>query len=73
MWIPAGFAHGFLVLTESADFLYKASNYYEPNSERSIRWNDATIGIEWPELGFPALLSPKDGAAPSLNDAQVFV
>jgi len=72
MWIPAGFAHGFLVLTESADFLYKASNYYEPNSERSIRWNDETIGVEWPDLGFPARLSPKDSAAPSLNDAQVF-
>jgi dTDP-4-dehydrorhamnose 3,5-epimerase len=69
MWIPAGLAHGFLVLSDSADFLYKATAYYAPEAERSLRWNDADIGIEWPALDVPPALSEKDRAAPSLRAA----
>ncbi len=60
-WVPEGFAHGFLVLSESADFLYKATNYYAPEYERCIRWDDPEIGIEWPLTG-EAVLSAKDQA-----------
>ena len=72
-WIPPGFAHGFLVLTESADFLYKATDWYAPEHERGIAWNDPAIGIEWPldAIGQP-LLSDKDRAAPALAQAEVF-
>ncbi|MDR1064406.1 MAG: dTDP-4-dehydrorhamnose 3,5-epimerase [Azoarcus sp.] len=72
-WIPPGFAHGFVVLSESADFLYKATEYYAPEYERSILWNDPAIGIEWPlqELGEP-LLSAKDKAGLLLKDAEVY-
>jgi len=59
MWIPPGFAHGFLVLSESADFLYKTTDYYDPASERTLAWNDPTVGIEWPLRGEPRL-SAKD-------------
>lgn len=61
LWIPAGFAHGFLVLSESADFLYKTTNYYAPALERCIAWNDPDIGIVWPENLSPNL-SMKDQA-----------
>jgi dTDP-4-dehydrorhamnose 3,5-epimerase len=65
MWIPPGFAHGFLVLSESADFLYKVTDYYAPLHERSIAWNDPKIGIEWPLAGLTPLLSSRDlGAKP---------
>ena len=72
-WIPPGFAHGFLVLSESADFLYKASDWYAPEHERGIAWNDPAIGITWPldAIGEP-LLSDKDRAAPALAQAEVF-
>ena len=72
-WIPPGFAHGFLVLSESADFLYKASDWYAPEHERGIAWNDPAIGVEWPldAIGEP-LLSDKDRAAPPLAQAEVF-
>jgi dTDP-4-dehydrorhamnose 3,5-epimerase len=70
-WIPRGFAHGFLVLSESADFLYKASDYYAPQSERSVLWNDPTIGIEWPLEGSP-ILSAKDAAGTPLLEAEVY-
>lgn len=72
-WIPPGFAHGFLVLTEYADFLYKASDYYAPAYERAIRWNDPDLAIAWPlaETG-PPLLSAKDAAAPFFRDAEVY-
>lgn len=70
-WIPAGFAHGFVVLSETADFLYKATDYYAPQFERSILWNDATIGVEWPHVGEP-LLSAKDKAAKPFAEADVF-
>lgn len=65
LWIPPGFAHGFLTLSESADFLYKTTEYYSPEHERSVRWNDPTIGITWPVTG-DVLLSPKDSVAPFL-------
>lgn len=66
LWIPKGFAHGFLTLSDTAEFLYKATNYYTPSAEGSILWNDETIGIEWPLLELPEL-SAKDAVAPPLN------
>ena len=60
LWVPVGFAHGFVVLSESADFLYKTTEYYAPAHERCIVWNDPTIGIEWPEIGMTPQLSAKD-------------
>ncbi|HQO16378.1 MAG TPA: dTDP-4-dehydrorhamnose 3,5-epimerase [Methylotenera sp.] len=71
MWVPEGFAHGFLVLTESADFLYKTTDYYAPAFERSIIWNDPEIGIQWPSSAMP-ILSAKDQQAKLLADAEVF-
>jgi dTDP-4-dehydrorhamnose 3,5-epimerase len=71
LWVPEGFAHGFLVLSESADFLYRATDYYAPEHERCIRWDDPEIGIEWPCQG-PPVLSPKDAAASLLASAQIF-
>ena len=75
LWVPAGFAHGFLVLSESADFLYKTTEYYAPEHERCIAWNDPAIGVEWPlaatALAAP-LLSHKDAAATALGQADVF-
>jgi dTDP-4-dehydrorhamnose 3,5-epimerase len=72
LWVPPGFAHGFLTLSETADVLYKASDYYDPASERSIAWNDPDIGIEWPGEGRP-LLSRKDEDAPRLAAAELFL
>jgi dTDP-4-dehydrorhamnose 3,5-epimerase len=71
-WIPAGFAHGFLVLSESADFLYKTTNYYAPAHERCIAWNDPAIGIAWPDTGEAPRLSAKDLAGAALAAADVF-
>lgn len=68
LWIPAGLAHGFLVLTDSADFLYKTTAYYAPQSEGSVRWDDPTLDIAWPDVGGPPQLSAKDAAAPLLKD-----
>jgi len=70
-WVPPGFAHGFLVLSETADFLYKTTDYYAPEFERSIRWDDPEIGIEWP-LDGEALLSVKDQQGQLLSNAEVF-
>ena len=70
-WVPEGFAHGFLVLSDSADFLYKTTEYYAPEHERCIRWDDPEIGIEWPWGGEP-VLSQKDAAAPLLKSSQIF-
>ena len=71
MWIPAGFAHGFLVLSESADFLYKTTDYYAPEHERCVLWNDPEIGIRWPLEGEP-VLKPKDAAGSPLAQAETF-
>src|SRR6185503_1227842 len=68
MWIPEGFAHGFLVVSESADFLYQAADYYAPQHERCVIWNDPDIGIEWP-LGGEPVLTGKDRAGLRLRDA----
>ncbi len=75
LWIPPGFAHGFLVLSENADFLYKATEYYAPEHERCVLWNDPAIGIDWPldllSHGEPAL-SGKDKVGSLLKDAEVY-
>lgn len=72
LWIPPGFAHGFLVLSDSADFLYKTSGAYAPECEGAVRWDDPTIGIEWPLDGITPQLSAKDVAAPLLSAAKTF-
>ena len=71
LWIPPGFAHGFIVLSDSADFLYKTTDYYAPEHERCILWNDSTIGIEWPIDGDPQL-SAKDQQGSPLAEAELF-
>ena len=71
LWIPAGFGHGFLVLSPVAEVLYKATDFYAPQGERSVLWNDPEIGIEWPDAGTP-ILSPKDAAGKPLLEADVF-
>jgi len=72
MWIPPGFAHGFLVTSEHAEFLYKTTDYWAPEHERAILWNDPAIGIDWPALAAAPLLSGKDQAAALLAGAEVF-
>jgi len=71
LWVPPGFAHGFVVLSESAQFLYKTTDYWYPEHERSIVWNDAEIGIQWP-IDFDPLLAAKDAAGTRLADAETF-
>ena len=70
-WIPPGFAHGFLVLSESADFIYKTTDYYAPEHERCLIWNDPAVGINWPANEEP-ILSAKDRAGLPLHDVEVF-
>jgi dTDP-4-dehydrorhamnose 3,5-epimerase len=73
LWIPPGFAHGFYVLSPSADLLYKCTEYYAPTHDRTLRWDDPDIGITWPLLKeYPPILSPKDAAAPRLHDAPIY-
>ncbi len=72
LWIPPGYAHGFYVLSDVADVLYKTTAYYAPELDRGIRWDDPDIGIAWPLAGDTPILSPKDAAAPSLNAAELF-
>jgi dTDP-4-dehydrorhamnose 3,5-epimerase len=72
LWIPEGFAHGFLALTDVAEVQYNATAYYAPDLDRSIRWDDPAIGIEWPLAGTTPIVSAKDAAAPSLAEAEVF-
>jgi dTDP-4-dehydrorhamnose 3,5-epimerase len=75
LWIPPGFAHGFLVLSEAADFLYKTTDYYAPEHERTVAWDDPSIGIEWPlsQLdGAAVQLSAKDRRGAALGEAEVF-
>ena len=71
LWVPAGFAHGFLVTSDSAEFLYKTTDYYAPEHERCIAWNDPTIGIDWPVTTQPSL-SAKDQQGLAVRDAETF-
>ena len=73
LWVPPGFAHGFLVLSDFADFQYKCTEYYSQKDDRGIRWDDPKIGIEWPlPDGFEPLLSDKDRDAPELARSETF-
>lgn len=72
LWIPEGFAHGFVTLSDTAEFLYKTTNYYSQAHERAIRWDDETLAIDWPEAGM-FQLSAKDKVATGLDQAEVFV
>jgi dTDP-4-dehydrorhamnose 3,5-epimerase len=71
-WIPPGFAHGFLVLSDEADFVYKCTDYYTPGDEYAIRWDDPDLAIEWPLDSITLNLSGKDTRAPFLKDAKLF-
>ncbi|WFP50623.1 dTDP-4-dehydrorhamnose 3,5-epimerase [Methylomonas sp. EFPC3] len=71
MWIPEGFAHGFVTLSDTAEFLYKTTNYYAPHHERCIAWNDKSLQVNWPYAGEP-VLSGKDQAGVSLAEAELF-
>ena len=71
-WIPPGFAHGFLVLSDEADFVYKCTNYYTPGDEYAIHWDDPDLAIEWPLESTTPNLSKKDAKAPLLGDAKLF-
>ena len=71
LWIPPGFAHGFVALTEGAELIYKTTAYYSADCDRSIKWDDPDIGVDWPLTGSP-ILSDKDRTAPALADADVF-
>lgn len=71
LWVPPGFAHGFVVLSETAEFLYKTTDFYAPQFERCISWSDPDIAIEWPIEGSP-LLSAKDQQGANLNEAELF-
>lgn len=72
LWIPEGFAHGFFVLSDGAEFLYKTTDYWHPEHERCIRWNDPDLGIVWPTSGANPTVSAKDGAGKVFRDAEVF-
>jgi len=72
LWVPPGFAHGFYVTSPEAEVLYKATDYYAPQWERSIAWNDPTIGINWPIGEVEPILSPKDAAGKLFGEAEVF-
>lgn len=72
LWMPPGFAHGFLTLSESAEFLYKTTDYYDPQLERSIAWNDPDLSIDWPALAEMPTVSAKDAQASSLRVAELF-
>lgn len=72
MWVPPGFAHGFVVLSDTAEFLYKTSDYYAPEYERCIKWNDPDLNIQWPIAG-PPLVSEKDEQGVLFKNAEVFI
>ncbi|MBU1817887.1 MAG: dTDP-4-dehydrorhamnose 3,5-epimerase [Gammaproteobacteria bacterium] len=72
LWVPPGFAHGFLVLSDSAEFLYKTTDYYAPEHERSIIWSDKSIGIDWPNTGAAPSLSAKDSQGSMFTHADLF-
>jgi len=71
-WVPEGFAHGFYVLSEYADFLYKTTNYYAPEHERTLLWNDPEVGVVWSAAAIEPVLSGKDRAGNSLEEAEVY-
>ena len=71
-WVPPGFAHGFLVLTDRAEFVYKCTNYYTPGDEYTIAWDDPTLGIDWPTEALPPVLSDKDRNAPTFEDCPTY-
>ena len=71
LWVPPGFAHGFVVTSDTAEFLYKTTDYWYPEHERSLLWNDTTVGVQWPIQGLPQLAA-KDAAAKRLEEAQAF-
>jgi dTDP-4-dehydrorhamnose 3,5-epimerase len=72
LWIPEGFGHAFLVLSDEAGFAYKVTDYYSPAGERTVRWNDAELGIRWPVEAADAIVSEKDGRGATLREAEVF-
>ena len=73
LWVPAGFAHGYLALTDEIDVMYKCTDFYAPQFERTIRWDDAQIGVQWPlPAGVAPTLSEKDASAPLLKDAESY-
>jgi dTDP-4-dehydrorhamnose 3,5-epimerase len=72
LWVPPGLAHGFLVLSESADFVYKCAGYYSQADERAVRWDDPALGIDWPLGGEAPIVSAKDAAAPPFAEAVLF-
>ncbi len=72
LWIPSGFAHGFLVLSESADFLYKTTDYWHPQSEQCIAWNDSELDIRWPDIGIDPILNTKDAKGMAWSEAPKF-
>lgn len=71
LWVPPGFAHGFVVISDSADFLYKATSFYAPQADRGIAWDDPAIGVQWPQLDVELSLSEKDLQHPLLADAEL--
>jgi dTDP-4-dehydrorhamnose 3,5-epimerase len=72
LWIPPGFAHGFVVLSDTADFVYKTTAYYAPESDRGLLWNDPDIAIAWPQLDIAFSLSEKDQNQPAFKQAELF-
>jgi dTDP-4-dehydrorhamnose 3,5-epimerase len=73
LWVPPGFAHGYLALSDEIDFIYKCTDFYAPEHERSIRWDDAEIGVQWPlPVGTSPTLSAKDAGAPLLKDSESY-
>jgi dTDP-4-dehydrorhamnose 3,5-epimerase len=73
LWVPPGFAHGFLALEDDTDFLYKCTDFYAPEDERTLLWSDPAIGIEWPLNGLEPTVSAKDAAGVRLADAEVYL
>ena len=72
LWVPAGFAHGFMAVAEPTDMIYKVTAFHAPGCDRGIRWDDPGIGIEWPSVSGEPVLSDRDRSAPLLRDAEVF-
>ncbi|MDO9312054.1 MAG: dTDP-4-dehydrorhamnose 3,5-epimerase, partial [Nitrosomonas sp.] len=72
LWVPAGFAHGFIVLSDYAEFLYNTTDYWAPEYERCIVWNDATLAIDWPLAGKQPILSEKDARGMAFDAAEVY-